>query len=447
MDVDDLRSPGVFVLAPDELRGVGGIAFQYRFVEHLRAQGDNAWIMHFAPGFRYLDASPSTPVTSIASRPLTSRDVLVLPEIYGPDAHEIAPGVPYVILNQNAYYTFDGWGLEPDLAPRPAHAYRNDYLLGAICVSEQNLNYLKFAFPGLHTERVWLGFDFPESVEPMSERRRSLAYMPRKNEAVARQVLNMLSNRGALDGVEVRRLDGLSHAEVLDQFGEVQIFLSFASQEGFSVPLIEAMGYGALVIGFDGSGGSELLNDATGFPVRFGDVLSFATQVEHVLSQVGSATPQLQAIAEAGRHAVRSRHSRAIERASVQRAWSRMTERLHDGEAGQSLSLILPFDQRAEDLDRLSREVADARQEARDLREEVVETHARLFDALQQVEDLQRRIKVLDDRESSAAVERTRLEGQVEAASADLAAIQTSTTFRWSRRLAKLVTLNGLISR
>ena len=124
-----------------------------------------------------------------------------------------------------------------------------------------------------------------------------------------------------------------------------------------------------------------------------------------------------------------------------------MTERLHDGELGQPLSLILPFDQRAEDLDRLSREVADARQEARDLREEVVETHARLFDALQQVEDLQRRIEVLDHRESSAAVERMRLEGEVEAALADLAAIQASTTFRWSRRLAKLVTLNGLISR
>ena len=439
-DNSRLRLPGVFVLAPDEVSGVGGIAFQYRFVNYLRELGENAWIMHLTPGHRYADADPLVPVTSITARPLTPFDVFILPEIYGPRAHEIAPDVPYVILNQNAYYTFDKWDAALHGVRVDDHPYRDPRLLGVICVSDQNVQYLTYAFPHLSPERVCYGVEAPATKMPLLERARSIVYMPRKNEEVARQVFNILKSRDVAHDFTVRRLDGISYSAVIDELKQAQLFLSFASQEGFSMPIIEAMACGALVIGFDGSGGSELLNEFTGFPVRFGDILGFASQVEEVISAMQTEPSRIQALANAGQIAVETRHSLESERLSVQAAWTkiRLTSRLEQRK-GRDV-VILPFDRRAEEIKGLSQEV-------RDLREEVVQTHARLFEALQQVEDRERQIQFLHDRDAAIEGQRLRLISELEDLSRRCEELTSSTTYKLSRRLVRLLTLNGLLGR
>ena len=439
--------PGVFVLAPDEVSGVGGIAFQYRFVNYLRELGENAWIMHLTPGHRYADADPRVPVTSIAARPLTPSDIFILPEIYGPRAHEIAPDVPFVILNQNAYYTFDKWDEALHGSRAEGHPYRDPRLLGVICVSDQNVQYLSYAFPHLSPERVWLGVAVPTTIMSLRDRTQSIAYMPRKNEQVARQVFNILKNRDGVRDFRVQRLAGISHSAVIDELKQAQIFLSFASQEGFSLPIIEAMACGALVIGFDGSGGSELLNEATGFPVRFGDVLGFASQVEEVLVAMETEPSRMQELADSGRFAVETRHSLESERLSVQAAWTKIRPISKVEQRTGRNAVVLPFDRRAEEIQGLTRELSDLRQEAGDLREEVVETHARLFEALQQVEDCERQIQFLKDRDVAIEGQRLRLISDLEDLSRRFEELTASTTYKLSRRLVRLLTLNGFFGR
>jgi hypothetical protein len=271
--------------------------------------------------------------------------------------------------------------------------------------------------------------------------------MPRKNEDFARQVLNILSVRGLLDGVEVQRLDGLDHRGVIDHLGRVQIFLSFASQEGFSMPLLEAMGSGALVVGFDGSGGAELLDQSTGFPVGFGDVVSFSSRVETAMNEIKTNPNFVQSIADEGRRRVLEHYSLEGERESVQRAWSRIKSRFEEQPNKHARGLVIPFDERSVELEELSTRNGVLEREVDDLRDEVVETHTRLFRTLEQVEDLERQITSLISREADSIDDRSRLVNEVQRREMILETVMASTSFRLGRRVVKFLSLDGRIRR
>ena len=54
-------------------------------------------------------SSNETPVVAMNQVVPKRSDYLVVPEIYGPNLGGIGLGVPKVIFNQNAYFTFRGW--------------------------------------------------------------------------------------------------------------------------------------------------------------------------------------------------------------------------------------------------------------------------------------------------------------------------------------------------
>jgi glycosyltransferase involved in cell wall biosynthesis len=268
----------ILVLCPDNDTPSGGVRRLYRHVDVLCARGMPAWIVHEKPGFRCRWFNNTTPILGMSQAQATPSDYLVLPEIFAHGIAAMAPGVPKVIFNQNAYFTFRGWpiGGTDGFAP-----YRHPDVVATLAVSEDNLDYLRYAFPGITAHRVHYGID--PLFTPQFPKRKALAYMPRKNAQDAVQVLNLLRGREALSGWELVPIDGVPETEVAKRLGECALFLSFGHPEGCPLPPLEAMASGCVIAGYHGRGGREYFDPAFSYPVEVGDVVGFAKAVEDML--------------------------------------------------------------------------------------------------------------------------------------------------------------------
>jgi len=89
----------------------------------------------------------------------------------------------------------------------------------------------------------------------------TVAYMPRKNKALAAQVREIASARAltaglGLDWLEIKDLDQAGVAQAL---GRSHVFLATGFPEGCPLPPLEAMAAGCLPVGFSGFGGLDYL--------------------------------------------------------------------------------------------------------------------------------------------------------------------------------------------
>ena len=308
----------LWFVCPDTDAPAGGVRVIYRAVEHLRAQGHEAWVVHGTPGFRPTWFSSDVPVAYTDDIDLApGRDVLVIPEIYGPGLGGIAPGVAKVVFNQNTSNTFAGYE-QP--VRRGETAYDHPDVVGAVCVSEDEAAVLRFAFPDLEVRRIVLGID-ADLFHPGLKHRR-ITYMPRKGARDAARVLSLLGARGTLDGVEVVALQGLDEAGVAAAQREALLFLSFSTDEGWGLPPIEALAAGCLVVGYHGMGGREFLTPEHAWPVEQGDVLAFARTVEDVLARYREDPAGMEAFGRAVAATIHERYSPDRERASVLAAFT-----------------------------------------------------------------------------------------------------------------------------
>lgn len=236
----------VFVLCPDHAPPSGGIRKLYRHVDVLRKNGIEACVVHTREGFRCTWFANDTPVAYHAQvRPRPS-DFVVVPEVYGPGLAGLHPGVPKVVFNQNAYLTFRGYSLDPADGRTP---YTSPEVVATFAVSEDNRDYLSYAFPNLRVVRLHYGID----AERFAPRRKKkvIAFMPRKHAEDAVQVINLLKHRGSLSGWQVVAIDGRPEADVADILSGCAVFMSFGQSEGCPLPPLEAMACGCAVVGDD----------------------------------------------------------------------------------------------------------------------------------------------------------------------------------------------------
>ncbi len=273
------EGPTVYYLCAGFDHPNGGSRTIYRHVDALNSTGIPAFVVHLQSGFACSWFEHDTPVIGAKAVTLTPRDVLVVPEFYGPGLHKLPAEPRVVIFNQNAYRTFNGIR-----SASPGAPYRDIAGLEAILVvSRDNADYLRYAFPELRVERVRNAVDariFHPSATPAGRR---VAVMPRRRAADCAQVLHLLRARGCLESWEVVTIDGRSERETADLLRSCAIFLSLSEQEGFGMPPAEAMACGCYVIGFTGLGGREIFDPATSTPIEEGDVLAFARAADRAL--------------------------------------------------------------------------------------------------------------------------------------------------------------------
>jgi hypothetical protein len=272
-------APRVYYLCADSDRPVGGNRTIYRHVDALNSAGIPAVVVHHKSGFACSWFDHKTPVIGSKAVTLTSSDILVVPEFYGPSLLKLPVGPRVVIFNQNAYQTFSGVS-----AASPSATYRDVLGIEAILVvSKDNEDYLRYAFPELRIERVRNAVDGQIFYPAAMAAGRRVAVMPRRRLADCAQVLHLLRMRGCLNSWEVIRIEGCSERETADAMRSCAIFLSFSEREGFGMPPAEAMACGCYVIGFTGMGGREFFDPSISSPVEEGDILAFAKATEEAL--------------------------------------------------------------------------------------------------------------------------------------------------------------------
>lgn len=292
-------APTVYYLCPDYPHPSGGIRTIYRHVDILNAAGRDAAVLHHSDGYACRWFEHSTRILGAPSVQLSSQDVLVVPEIYGPFLQELPREPRLVVFNQNAYLSFE------HVRSRSAISY--DVFDAALTVSEDSAEFLRFAFPGLEVSIVDYAID-PDVFRPTSEvPAKRLALMPRKRPEDARQILWLLGER--LCGWEVVPIENASESDTAALLRGSPLFLALGWREGFGLPPAEAMASGCYVVGFSGFGGRELFDPSFSKPVEDGDVLAAARELAELLSLYER---QPGAVREAGLRAagkVRERYS------------------------------------------------------------------------------------------------------------------------------------------
>lgn len=130
-----------------------------------------------------------------------------------------------------------------------------------------------------------------------------IAFMPRKNSALAGQVRRIFEERNPGVAVEWVAIDGLRREQVAERLRQCAVFLVTGFPEGCPLPPLEAMSCGCLCAGFTGFGGWEYMRQmeadfpaphryalrevpwgGNGWWVADGDVLGAALGLERALA-------------------------------------------------------------------------------------------------------------------------------------------------------------------
>jgi glycosyltransferase involved in cell wall biosynthesis len=262
----------VYYLCPDYDTPSGGVRVAYRHVDALNAMSIPAAVVHFRRGFRCTWFANTTRVVACGDLTLSPSDVLVVPEWYGPDLSTVPAGPRVVVFNQRSYGTFDH-------VPVGRPLYRG--AAAVLAVSDDNADYLRYAFPDIPTHVVRNVVD-ETLFHPGDVTERKVAYMPRRRGVELAEVLHLLAIRGALAGWELAPIAGRSERETADLLRRSAVFLSFSEREGFGMPPAEAMAAGCYVVGFTGLAGRDFFDPAYCRPIPEGDVLAFARAVEEI---------------------------------------------------------------------------------------------------------------------------------------------------------------------
>jgi len=245
--------------------------------------------------------------------------LLAMPTVIaGPKISQRAEGNRKVILNQNAYYTFMGYPLLDEVKP----PYMHPEVVAAIVVSEDSKQYLEYVFPKLPIYRIKYSID-PKLYYITGRKKKQLCFMPRKNLADARQVLNILRYRKALEGWKVVAIDKKSQAEAAAILRDSLIFLSFGHPEGFGLPPAEAMAAGCITVGYHGNV-REFFTPERGFPIEMGNILGYARTVEEVIGRVERDIEPLRKMVRGAAEFIRTTYSLEAERESIVDCWKKI---------------------------------------------------------------------------------------------------------------------------
>lgn len=269
--------PTVYYFARDYDEPSGGIRTIYRHVDMLNAAGVPAAVLHERRGFRCGWFPHQTRITDMGSTALGPDDLLVVPETDAALLPGLPDGIRHAVFNQNCHLTW-----ERDAGRVTDHYLRGSGLVGIMVVSEHSAELLRYAFDR-PVHRVSQCLDPELFYPPERPNRRVLSYMPRRGQADADAVLQILRARGALAGWTLDPVDGVPEHEVARRLRRSTVFLSVTYQEGFGLPAAEAMACGNYVVGFHGFSGREFFDPEFSCPVPTGDVLALARAVEEGL--------------------------------------------------------------------------------------------------------------------------------------------------------------------
>ena len=282
----------LFVCYPDTNHPIGGVKQIYRQVELLHKAGWDAYVLHEQPGFRADWFNSDAPVLDLetykAGPPSADNDLVVLPETWLTNVPSYLPGIPKVIFNQNAFYSF---GLSNTCDNRTLELYRHSDIQAVVTVSNDSRDLL-IEGCGIRAERCFAlinGIDRHLFHAPAVKHRR-VVFLGRKHVDHARKVMLMASEHPRLKQLSFQELPRMQHEEVASALQEALLFLSCGHPEGFGLPLAEAIACGCLVVGYHGLAGRDFALPHM-HVVEFGDLLGLLKGVDQEVARF-DASPE-----------------------------------------------------------------------------------------------------------------------------------------------------------
>ena len=318
----------LFVCYPDSNHPIGGVKQIYRQVELLHQQGNPAWVLHENPGFRvdwFASQAPGVDIASYLSWPPSAdTDLLVLPETWLSNVPHYLPGIPKVIFNQNAFYTF---GLDGQCDANTLDLYRHPDIVGVVTVSHDSRELLVRGC-GLEPDLchvVLNGID-PSLFYVPEVKLRQIVFLGRKHADHIRKVALMARQRPSLQRYPFKELPRLSHSEVAKELRDSLMFLSCGHPEGFGLPLAEAIASGCLVVGYHGLGGRDFALPFMN-TVEFGDLLGFVDAIEEEVAQFEQHTEAVTLKRHQASQHILKQFSPAAEREQATATWHQVANR------------------------------------------------------------------------------------------------------------------------
>lgn len=335
----------IYFLTPNYFSG--GIKMIYRHVELLSQHNFQAYVLCTSQDRQQKIFPHIAKIKYWNKIQLTSTDIVVIPEYLviwtNPEKNptgltsylkrrfsknrykylikEIFDGpAKKVIYNQNPYYTF--W----DYPPRPnslSIPYTRENCLATVCVSDNNLQYLKLVFPEIPIHRIFYSID-PDLFKP-TKKKRQIAYLTFKNIKDVSQVINILLLRGNLHDFSLLPVEG-TEQEVSQALNESMVMLNFGNIEGFGLPAAEGMLSKCVVIGYHGGGGQEFMKSEYCFPIDNGDIIKFVTTIENVVEKLSKDEGSFNDMTDAAREFIKGEYSKEKEKLSVISAWQKITD-------------------------------------------------------------------------------------------------------------------------
>ncbi|KZR70231.1 hypothetical protein PMIT1313_00540 [Prochlorococcus marinus str. MIT 1313] len=316
----------LFVCYPDTNSPIGGVKQIYRQAELLQQNGWDALVLQQEPGFRADWFESKARVIDLKSYldspPTADHDLIVLPETWLKNVPSYLVGIPKVIFNQNAFYSF---GLESNCDPSTLELYQHPDIKGVLTVSEDSRRLLVegFGIDKNHCTALINGIDANLFYVP-NQKAPHIVFIGRKQADHARKVALMARGRPAFSNYNFRELPRMQHEEIAKELREALMFLSCGHPEGFGLPLAEAIACGCLVVGYHGLGGRDFALPHMKV-VEFGDLMGFLDGIEAELKRF-EANPNavIQERFQASK-IIQEMYSVEEERLSCLNAWQSLT--------------------------------------------------------------------------------------------------------------------------
>lgn len=296
-----------FFFIPPVRRTAGGVAVLVRMAQYLRDAGYDARLaLRDRTGWRP-DAA-GLPEDDFAEVELTPRDVWVVPEGW---VNALAPGLKagarclsYV---QNWAYLFSGLPEGVDWRSLPVTLFAVSRPVSWFIGQSLGVD-APILRPGIDTTVFTTPAQKPERL--------AVAFMPRKNKALAEEIRAVIAARGNFE-VDWVEISGLDQTGVAGALSRSHAFLATGFPEGCPLPPLEAMSCGAIPAGFAGLGGWDYMRQAepgryqpdcpldpvawggNGFFVPDNDVMGAALALEKALALRVSGGEPLRAVLDA----------------------------------------------------------------------------------------------------------------------------------------------------
>lgn len=330
----------------------------HRHVEILQKAGFSAYVLYELPRFRYawresdapiayfekssyrffsspsaswLDLTQDARIYTLASgkktylSSLNSQDRLVIPDYLGSALFPLTRVIPSVILNFTAYYTFHGRTIEQALNAWENLPY-DDKIQGVLVGSQDTAQYLRFAFPSAPLYLCPFGVD-SDQFSYYPQKKKQIAFMPRKCREHLTQVLHLLSLRKSLPDWTFLSLENKPQQEIIEGLQTSALFLSSSYQEGFGLPPAEALACGTLVVGYDGEGGKEFFHSPFARAIPHGNIIAFVQAIEEMAFFYENKRADFLQIGKEASSFIQKKYSLEKEKTGIVEAWKKIGSR------------------------------------------------------------------------------------------------------------------------